>query len=68
MNIQTRAANTDWRKWLKNTALFFAPAALLALTALERGAEWSEIVWIVRLWGINAAIDLIRKFSAADEQ
>lgn len=68
MTLQTRVANTDYKKWLKNTALFFAPAALLALTALQNGAEWAEIAWIVRLWLINALIDLIRKFSAANKQ
>ncbi len=52
----------DVKKWMKNTVLFFAPAALLVLLALQAGKPMEEVLVILKLWGINTAIDILRKF------
>lgn len=51
-------------RWLYNTAIFFAPAALLFLMAIQSGKSLSEALIVIELWGINTAIDIIRKFIA----
>jgi hypothetical protein len=48
----------------KNALIFFAPALILALTALQQDASLEEILWIIRLWVLNTAVDLLRKLVA----
>jgi hypothetical protein len=52
----------DWKKWVYNTALFFAPAMLAVITALQQDADADAIYWILRLWLLNTAVDILRKF------
>jgi hypothetical protein len=52
----------DINKWLKNTAIFLAPAVLLALLAIQQGKGKEEVMAILQLWMLNTAIDITRKF------
>lgn len=54
----------DVLKWARNTALFFAPAAILFLMQLQAGKTWQEAVSVLYLWAINTLIDILRKFIA----
>lgn len=55
---------TDEQKWLKNTVIFFAPALIMFLTALANGVPLRQAAYALYLWGLNAAIDLLRKYSS----
>lgn len=52
----------DIKRWLRNAALFFAPALLLALLEVQAGKPMDEVLVSLKLWGINTAIDILRKF------
>jgi len=52
----------DVKRWLKNTAIFFAPAFLVFLIAIQSGTPREEALYLVYLWLLNTAIDLTRKF------
>lgn len=67
MNVKMMVQEADYKKWLKNTAIFFAPMVLLVLLAIQNEAPVEEIVWIVRLWLLNSAVDLVRKFIATNK-
>jgi hypothetical protein len=54
----------DVKKWLKNAAIFFAPALLVFLVAIQAGTPREEALYLVYLWLLNTAIDLTRKFVA----
>jgi predicted AAA+ superfamily ATPase len=54
----------DTRKWLKNAAIFLAPALLFFLIQIQAGKPWQEALDALYLWGINTAIDILRKFVA----
>lgn len=58
----------DLKKWAVNTAIFLAPAALLFLLALQSGKSFQEALVIIELWGLNTAIDLVRKFIADNKK
>jgi hypothetical protein len=57
----------DVKKWLKNTAIFFAPALLVFLVAIQSGTTREEALYLVYLWLLNTAIDLTRKFVAGSK-
>lgn len=52
----------DLRRWVKNTALFLAPALIIFLTQLSNGASFQEALPVLYLWLINTLIDATRKF------
>jgi len=52
----------DWQKWLKNTAIFLAPAMLMFLVSIESGKSVEESLLAIKVWGLNCAIDIVRKF------
>lgn len=52
----------DVNKWLKNTALFLAPALILFLTQMQQGVPYQDAIKVLYLWGINTLIDLTRKW------
>ena len=52
----------DWKKWAINTAIFLAPAMLVFLVGIQQGKSWQESLIAVKLWAINTAVDLLRKF------
>lgn len=54
----------DIKRWLKNAAIFFAPAVLVFLVAIQAGTPKEEAMYLVYLWMLNSSIDLIRKFIA----
>jgi len=54
----------DVRKWLKNTAIFLAPAVLVFLVAIQAGTPRDEALYLVYLWLLNTFIDITRKFIA----
>lgn len=53
---------TDVNKWLKNTAIFFAPAALIFFTMIQQGKSIDEAMIAIKLWALNVTIDIIKKF------
>lgn len=53
----------DIVKVLKNAAIFLAPALLVFLLAVQSGVSVKEALNLVYLWGLNTAIDLLRKFT-----
>jgi len=52
----------DWDKWLKNTAVFGAPFLLVFLLSIKAGSDLKDALNILYLYGLNVAIDLLRKF------
>lgn len=54
----------DVAKWLKNTAVFLAPAGLIFLISLQAGKSLDESLIALKLWALNVGIDLIKKFIA----
>lgn len=63
MSAQYKLDKKDLKKWAKNTLIFLAPAIILFLGELQRGADVKEAMSVIYLWGINTAIDLLRKYS-----
>jgi hypothetical protein len=55
----------DWKRWGRNLLIFFAPAVVAFLTALQTGqkVEQAEGAFIYGLYG--AVIDLFLKFKSA---
>ena len=54
-------------KWLKNTLTFLAPALLVFLTVIQSGGTMNEALISLYLWGLNTAIDLLKKFIQKNE-
>ena len=52
----------DWNKWLKNTAVFAAPFALVFFLAIQGGSDVKDALNILYLYGLNVLIDLLKKF------
>lgn len=59
--------NEDVKKWLKNAIIFAAPFSLVFLVAIQQGSDLKDALNIVYLYGLNVAIDLIRKFVASNK-
>lgn len=57
----------DVKRVARNAAIFFAPMLLMVLVALQQDASLQEVYWIIRLWMLNTAIDLVRKFVATNK-
>ena len=57
----------DVMAWLKNSAIFFAPFALVFLLALQQGSDLKDSLDILKLYGLNVVIDLLRKFVNGDK-
>lgn len=53
---------TDIEKWLRNTAVYSAPFALVFLIAVQQGKTLKEALYVVYLYALNVMIDLLRKF------
>lgn len=65
MISKTNSLNTqDIKKWAKNTLIFFAPAFIIFLTALQTGTPVKEAAYLIYLWGVNVAIDLLKKYTS----
>ena len=47
----------------KNALIFLAPALLVFLTAIQKNVPVKEALYLVYLWLLNTAIDLLRKFT-----
>lgn len=56
----------DVMRWSNNALIFFAPAFLVFFTAIQSGATMSEALIALKVWGINCAVDLLRKFVAGN--
>lgn len=54
----------DVKRVAKNALTFLAPALLVYLVQLQSGHSPKEAVSVLYLWGLNTAIDLLRKFIA----
>lgn len=54
----------DVQNILRNALIFLAPVLILVLEALRQGRGWDEIVVIFQLWGMNVALDFLRKFAS----
>ena len=52
------------RKWLKNAAIFLAPAVLVFLVEIQMGKPLNEALVAIQVWALNTAIDILRKFIA----
>lgn len=57
----------DLQKWGKNTALFFAPALLLALMTYQSTGDFDKAWVAIQVWMLNTLIDLTRKFIATNQ-
>lgn len=55
-------------KWMGNAAIFFAPAALVFLLALQSGADLETAAYTLYLWGLNVSIDFLRKYVSQTNQ
>lgn len=56
--------SADIERVAKNALIFFAPAAILFLTAIQAGSSVQDAASVLYLWGLNTAIDLLRKYVA----
>lgn len=54
----------DIQKWAKNLLVFFAPAFIIFLMALQSGAELKDALLPVYSWLLGTLIDLFKKFKA----
>lgn len=52
----------DVEKWLKNTAIFAAPAVLIFLTEIQAGKSLEEALVAIKVWLLSTAIDIVRKW------
>lgn len=52
----------DIKKWLHNTGVFLAPAALVYLMILKNGGTHTEAQVALQLWILNTTIDLLKKY------
>lgn len=68
MDIKQILITTDWQKWLKNTATFSAPFALVFLLAIQGGSDVKDALNILYLFALNTTIDLIKKFITANAE
>jgi hypothetical protein len=62
-----RIKTLDWEKWLRNTAIFGAPFILVFLVAVQSGVPFKDALITMYLYGLNVAIDLVRKFVANNQ-
>jgi len=53
----------DAKKIAKNAAIFLAPALLVFLTTYENTGDVDKAMVALRLWVVNTAIDILRKFA-----
>lgn len=56
----------DFKKRLKNTLVFLAPALLIFLIAIQSGIPVDEALLSVYTWGLSTAIDLTKKFISSN--
>ena len=56
--------SADLERVARNALIFFAPAAILLLTAIQAGSSIEDAASVLYLWGLNTAIDLLRKYVA----
>lgn len=54
----------DLNKWIHNSLVFLAPAMLLLLTEIQLGKSLDEALVAIKLWALNTAVDLLKKFIA----
>jgi len=66
--LRDKIIATDWNKWLKNTAVFFAPFLLVFLISIQNGSDWKDSLNILYLYALNVVIDLVKKFIASNPQ
>ena len=56
----------DVKKWAKNAVIFSAPALLVFLLSIQEGRSIEESLIVLKLWALNTAIDILRKFIAGE--
>ncbi|MDQ5931254.1 MAG: hypothetical protein QG674_420 [Patescibacteria group bacterium] len=54
----------DLKKVVKNALIFFAPALLIFLLEIQGGGDIKVAIVAIKLWAINTAIDLLKKYIA----
>ena len=62
MSKRFQLNSADVKKWVTNAAIFFAPALLIFLTAIQAGTPYEQAIYLVYLWLLGSLIDLLRKF------
>lgn len=53
---------SDVEKWLRNTATYSAPFALVFLVAIKEGKTLEQALYVLYLYALNVVIDLLTKF------
>lgn len=61
-----RLKTLDWEKWLKNSAIFAAPFALVFLLSIRSGSDIKDALNVLYLYVLDVVIDLIKKFMATN--
>jgi len=56
----------DWTKVLKNIKWFGALALIVIITSLLAGKSLQDTLVVLYYWGLATALDLLRKFVAAN--
>lgn len=54
----------DMRKWAVNSLIFLAPFILVFLLAIQEGKNVTDALYVLYLYALNVAIDLLKKFIA----
>lgn len=53
---------SDWKKIGTNAAIFFAPAALVFLSAIQAGYGFKTAMLSVYTWLLNTGVDILKKY------
>jgi len=61
--IKAFLTSASFLKWCQNTLLFAAPALIIFLTAVQQGVQVKQALYLVYLWGLNVAIDALKKIT-----
>lgn len=55
----------DLKRWGMNALIFLAPVIIIFLTAIKSGVNFKDALYLVYLWGLNVAVDFLRKLESS---
>lgn len=62
-SISGQLNKQEKNKWIENTTKYGVLALIVFLTAIQNGVAWQQALYLVYLWGLNVALDLLTKYS-----
>ena len=64
MELKKRIQTVDYKRWLRNALIFFAPAGIVFFGILANDGTLDTALVALKLWALNTVVDLLRKFMA----